>query len=737
MSRAARFALAAGLVLAVAAPATAGVRLGRSGVFKGRGDELVQKIETAATHYVEPERVAASLTASLAFSCGTAFVGGPLDARLVVTNTGNGRAAGVTPSIAITAGSSLVSHQSGPVPADVVVLAGGTSVTFVWTYTVLAAGTIQFAASVVGQYARNGDPLSAQAANGVPALDVGQLVSRLSRAPATGLITKTVDLRITVTNTGTAPVSDVLPGLWVTSGDALVDSGSGPVPSGPVTLAAKASQTFTWTFNVLAEGSVGITATATGLDSGLGIPIDTVTTTVLPTLPGGRPVPAVELGGAWLIAGDVQAVGLVVQNTGGDKITNTVPALSVVGGTASGIPMSGPVPAGPLTIMPGGTTTFVWTYTFSGLGTVVFSGTVSGIDALIAMPVSAQVSKAGQVCYRISTVAGVAGNPGDNPDGLPATSSRLYSPRGMATDAAGNLFIASIYADKVKRVDKVTGVMTTVAGDGSHGFSGDGGPATSAALNSPRNVVVDASGTIYIVEVGNGRVRKVEATTWTISTVAGGGLGGDGVSATCASLSSPEGIAVDPAGNIFISEYGRSKIRKVDAATGLISTYAGGGAAQPKGVPATSASIGSPFGLALDAAGNLYIANGFSILKVTQGTGIIDELISGNGGAPYEGMPASSARSITPRGVAVDPAGNVFFAESTWESSSTKGMRVRRMDAGGLVWSFAGRGDTGFGGDGGAGPLAWLNAPEGIYVDAAGNVYVADGDNHVIRKLGP
>ncbi len=208
-------------------------------------------------------------------------------------------------------------------------------------------------------------------------------------------------------------------------------------------------------------------------------------------------------------------------------------------------------------------------------------------------------------------------------DGDPATSASLRDPFGVALDGAGNLFIADRFNQRIRRVDAATGIITTVAGDGptgigAGGFSGDGGPATSASLNSPFGVAVDGAGNLFIADTLNNRIRKVD-TSGIITTVAGNGsfgFSGDGGPATSASLHEPFGVALDGSGNLFIADRFNQRIRRVDAATGIITTVAGDG---PTGIgaggfsgdggPATSASLSFPFGVALDGSGNLFIAD--------------------------------------------------------------------------------------------------------------------------------
>ena len=216
----------------------------------------------------------------------------------------------------------------------------------------------------------------------------------------------------------------------------------------------------------------------------------------------------------------------------------------------------------------------------------------------------------------ISTVAGTV-TQGFGGDGGPATGAGLNSPTGVAVDSSGNLFIADFDNHRIRKVDATTGIITTVAGIGAQGFSGDGGPATSAKLNAPVDVAVDSSGNLFIADANNYRIRKVD-TSGNISTVAGNGtrgFSGDGGPATSAQLKFPDGVVVDSAGNLFIVDTFNNRIRKVDT-SGDISTLAGSGAVgwvlqgfSGDGGPATSAKLKFPFSVAFDSSGNLFIGD--------------------------------------------------------------------------------------------------------------------------------
>jgi sugar lactone lactonase YvrE len=337
----------------------------------------------------------------------------------------------------------------------------------------------------------------------------------------------------------------------------------------------------------------------------------------------------------------------------------------------------------------------------------------------------------------ILTVAG-DGILGYQGDGGAATAAELHQPQGVALDSAGNIYIADFVNNLVRKVAASTGIITTVAGNGTYGFSGDGGRATSAELNQPYGVAADAAGNIYIADSGNSRIREVSASTGIITTVAGNGLYGssvDGGLATNASLSTPFGVAVDSVGNIYIADTNSCKIRKVTASTGIITNVAGiafSCSYSGDGGPATSATLNYPYAVAVNSSGNIYIAdtNNERIREVNAGTGIIST-VAGNGtiGNGGDGGPATSSPLNQPEGVAVDNSGNIYFADPN-------DPRLREVEASnGIITTIAGTGVNGYTGDEGPAIAAELSEPSGVAVDSAGDVFVADYGNGVVREI--
>src|SRR5262245_42591634 len=389
--------------------------------------------------------------------------------------------------------------------------------------------------------------------------------------------------------------------------------------------------------------------------------------------------------------------------------------------------------------------------TVAGTGVTGFSGDGGPASAAqLVYPAGVAVDLAGSLVIadtgnhriRIVTPDGVihtlagSGDEGFSGDGGPAAAAQLGSPVGVAADGAGNLFIADPYSSRIRKVNP-DGIITTVAGNGTFGFSGDGGPAAAAPLGSPVGVAVDGAGNLFIADFNNNRIRKVTAAG-VITTVAGtgrafpfsGGFSGDGGPATAAQLNLPQGIAVD-GGNLLIADSFNQRVRKVNLG-GVITTVAGDGAFTGLSGdfgPATAAELRSPAGVAVDSDGNLFLADTFNnrIRKVNP-AGVITT-VAGHGEFSFsgDGGPATAAQLNQPHDVVVDAEGNLFIAD-------TQNNRIRRVTPAGIISTAAGT-TAGFSGDGGPASAARLNQPYAVAVDGAGNLFIADTANNLIRKV--
>jgi adhesin/invasin len=341
---------------------------------------------------------------------------------------------------------------------------------------------------------------------------------------------------------------------------------------------------------------------------------------------------------------------------------------------------------------------------------------IIGLAALASVPLRAQSYGT------IKTFAG-NGTPGFSGDNAQATAAQLNSPRNVDVDASGNIYVSDSLNNRIRKIAK-NGVITTYAGGGSG----------ADALNQPRGIVFDPQGNLYIADSGNNRVRKV-APNGTASTVAGTGTqgsGGDGGPATNAQLNNPYGLTFE-SGNLYIADAYNFKIRKVDS-TGKITTYAGTGTSGSggDGDQATKATFMQPYALAVDAAGNLYVAdvNAHKIRKITKATGVITTF-AGTGNPNYagDGGPASNAFINGPAGMVFDATGNMFFAD-------LNNNRVRKIDASGIISTVAGNGSNSYTNDGEYSLNAGIGSPIDVGLDSSGALYVAQRDFHVVRAMG-
>jgi sugar lactone lactonase YvrE len=364
------------------------------------------------------------------------------------------------------------------------------------------------------------------------------------------------------------------------------------------------------------------------------------------------------------------------------------------------------------------------------LGTALFSGVgQGGLGVLVA-----------------GNLIDVAGNGyGLDPveDGIPATSAELDQPSSVVLDGSGNMYIADSAHNRIRMVSASTGLISTIAGSGKPGYGGDGSLATdkSVTFNSPYDIAMDGAGNLYIADSYNSVIRKITAATGIIATVAGNGtLGsaGDGGAATAAELNYPRGVTVDGSGNLFIADTANHRIRRVDAVTGIITTIAGKGIVYDHGVgadsgdggPAVDAELNFPYAVAFDLAGNMYIPDsGNNVIRIVNPAGIIDTFAGTRlGGYLGDGGPATAAELDVPQGVITDPAGNVYIAD-------TQSSAIRKVSATtGIITSIAQNGAGDY--------LSYSNFyqvsiywPMGMFMDGAGNLYFADNLNLRIREI--
>jgi DNA-binding beta-propeller fold protein YncE len=331
------------------------------------------------------------------------------------------------------------------------------------------------------------------------------------------------------------------------------------------------------------------------------------------------------------------------------------------------------------------------------------------------------------------------GEAGDTGDGGPAAQARLNQPFDVVLDSAGNLYLSDTGNHRVRRVDAKTGIITTVAGNGQKGFSGDGGPAVAARLDEPYGLVLDAGDNLYVADRLNARVRRIDAKTGVITTVAGDGqkrYSGDGGPAINAGLVEPNGLAFDGRGRLFVADVADHRVRVVYLATGRIATFAGDGQGRHAGDdgPAETASLHGPRAVAVGADGTLYILErqGNSLRAVSPKDGTI-RAVAGNGrkGNSGDGGPALDASFDGPKELDIDKQGNILIVD-------TENHTIRRIDGrSGTIQTVAGSGQAGGSGDGGAASEARLDRPHGVAAGPEGVYFIGDTGNHRIRRVSP
>ncbi len=366
----------------------------------------------------------------------------------------------------------------------------------------------------------------------------------------------------------------------------------------------------------------------------------------------------------------------------------------------------------------------------------------------------------------ITTIAGNGLN-GLSGDGGPATMAEFYSTSGIALDDSGNIYVADLFNNRIRKITASTGIINTIAGAGA-GYQGDGGPATAALLNGPRYIALDGAGDVCFSDAGNCVIRKVTISTGIISTIVGngyihrmvglpsgwGGYAGDGGQATDAELNTPQGLTFDDSDNMFIADANNNVVRKVTTSTGIITTIVGNGynasaygsqgGYSGDGGLAIEAELNFPSGVAVDSVGNIYVADCLNskIREVFSSTGIINTM-AGNGygeglmygGYSGDGGQATLAELYYPTTVSFDGSGNMLISDS-WNNV----IRIVQKSTG-IISTIAGNGylaGSGFGvssGDGGPATAAELNGPVEAIVDARGNMFISDGSSSRIRKV--
>ena len=327
----------------------------------------------------------------------------------------------------------------------------------------------------------------------------------------------------------------------------------------------------------------------------------------------------------------------------------------------------------------------------------------------------------------ITTICG-SDTAGYTGDGGPAKNAKLNAPYGICNDKYGNIYFADGLNNRIRKINASTGIITTIAGSDSAGFSGDGGPATNARLFITEGICIDIAGNFYFADAGNNRIRKITVSTGIITTVAGSGptgllngsYSGDGGPATNATLNEPCGVCLDIYGNIYIADYTNNVVRKVDASTGIITSVIG-----------KNAAISGAIYVTVDSSGNIYFSDQWNSLvrKLDQSTGIMT-IIAGNKNAGYlgDGGLAIYAELNQPGGIFIDSKQNIFIAEY---GNGT----IRKIDAiTGIITTVAGTGNPGYSGDGGPATIARM-WPTDVFLDKCGTMYIDDYQNNTIRMV--
>ncbi|MES2703127.1 MAG: FG-GAP-like repeat-containing protein [Bacteroidota bacterium] len=364
------------------------------------------------------------------------------------------------------------------------------------------------------------------------------------------------------------------------------------------------------------------------------------------------------------------------------------------------------------------------------LGSATISYTVTGACGTSVATKSVTVaSPCGNV---ITTIAG-NGTGGFFGDAGPATAAGISVPQGIVFDGPGNLYFADWGNHRIRKID-LAGNITTIAGNGASTYSGDGGPATAASFNFPTGLAIDTVGNLYFTDPGHHVVRKIN-TSGIISTIAGTGVAGysgDGGPATAAQLNTAYYLVIDNSGNLIIADNLNNRVRKINA-SGIITTIAGTGASSfsGDGGPAISATFSKPSGVGIDAIGNIYVCDfdNYRVRKINTSGNISTIAGTGSSGFSGDGGPATSA-NLRPNNVFADAIGNVFITDQF-------ASRVRVINSSGIINTFAGTGTAGFSGDGGPATAANIDGPWLMTRDNLGNYYISDQNNNRIRKISP